>query len=432
MRRVALLLLLVAATGAVAVLGTGAGDDGPSKPEYKVEIDNAFGLIKGGDFKVAGVRAGKITDLELDPRTKRAIVSFNIKERGFGSLRTDTSCEVLPQSLVGEYYVDCQPGTDDRELEPGSTIPVEQTSSTVPPDLVGNIMRRPYRERLRYIVSELGAGVAGNAENLNAALRRASPALRQTNKVLAILAEQNEVLADLATNADRVIGDLAAKRKDVTRFVTEARDTATVSASRDRDIARGFERLPAFLRELRPTMAQLEATVEEQGPALQNLALSSNQLSRLFDNLKPFAEASRPGIRALSRSSDVGREAVRAAGPTVAELNRYSAGVPELGKNLAIIFEHLDDRSYSAEEDPRSPGGKGYTGLEALLQYVFDQTMSTNIHDGVSHILDVFPFEGQCAAYADIEAAKEKGKDCSTALGPSQAQGDLLDYLMGS
>ncbi len=420
MKRLLGIVALLVVAGAIVVLtGVATGSDKQASNEWKVEFDNAFGLIEGADLKIAGVRAGKLTTLEVDQKTKYAIVGFQVTEKGFGGLRSDASCSVLPQSLVGEYYVDCQPGVADQRLKAGSTIPVERTSSTVPPDLVANIMRKPYRERLRFIIGELGAAVAGNADNLNAALRRASPALRETNKVLAILAQQNEVLADLATNADEVVGELAENRTDVSRFVSEARTTAQISASRDRELAAGFERLPGFLRELRPSMAELGRTVDAQGPALRNLSASAGQLERLFDNLQPFAEASRPGIEALGRSSDAGREAVRSATPTVAEAERYSRGVPELGKNLAIILEHLDDRQFSAEEDPRSPGGKGYTGLEALLQYTFDQTLSTNIHDGEVHILNVFPFEGQCAAYADIKAAKEKAKDCSTQLGPN-------------
>jgi virulence factor Mce-like protein len=418
-RRVLVLLALTAAAGGFLVLAGGAGDD-LGENEYRVEFDNAFGLIEGGDLKIAGVRAGKLTELKLDKRTKRALVGFRIDETGFGSLRADATCEILPQSLVGEYFVDCQPGVSKKVLPAGSTIPVERTTSTIPPDLVNNIMRRPYREKFSFILNELGAAVAGNAENLNAALRRASPALRQTNKVLKILADQNEVLADLATNADQVLDDLAENRTGVTRFVTEARETAQISASRDRDLAAQFRRFPGFLRELRPTMAELGRTVDQQAPALRNFAASADELERLFENLQPFSDASRDALDSLERSSDAGRQAVRSATPTVAELNRYSAGVPELGRNLAITLEHLDNRDFSAEEDPRSPGGKGYTGLEALLTYTFDQTLSTNVHDGEVHFLKVFGFEGQCAAYADIARAKEVGEECSTALGPNQ------------
>jgi ABC-type transporter Mla subunit MlaD len=68
-------LVLVAAAGIAYIAMTGAGSN-PDKGKYWIEFDNAFGLIKGGDLKVAGVRAGKITDIKLDKRTKRALVGF--------------------------------------------------------------------------------------------------------------------------------------------------------------------------------------------------------------------------------------------------------------------------------------------------------------------------------------------------------------------
>jgi virulence factor Mce-like protein len=418
MRRLAGITLVLLALGAFAVLSGGASD-GDGGRIFKVELDNAFGITVGGDFKVAGVRAGKVEALDLDKKTKRAIVTFSIAEDGFGSLRSDTTCSVQAQSLIGEYYVDCDPGTARKQLKAGTTIPVERTQGTIPPDLVNNILRRPYRERLSFIIGELGAGVAGNAENLNAALRRANPALRETNKVLALLARQNRVIADLTTNADTVVTDLANNRDDVGRWVTEARDTARASAARDTDIARGFQRLPGFLRELEPTMRELGATADAQTPALRNLAKSADQLERLLRNIPPFAQASQPALDALSKTSDTGRGAVKTATPTVAQLDQYAKGAPELAKNLAIILEHLDDRRNAAETDPRSPGGAGFTGLEALLQYVYDQALATNVHDGNVHILKSIPFVGECADYADIAAAKEKANECSTALGPN-------------
>ncbi|HEV3001422.1 MAG TPA: MlaD family protein [Solirubrobacteraceae bacterium] len=418
MRRILLIGLLLAAAAGFVALSTGASEE-KGTGEYKVELDNAFGLVEGGDFKVAGVSAGRITTLEVDKRTKRALVGFEVTEDGFGSLRTDASCEVMPQSLVGEYFVNCEPGKAREKLQPGDTIPVERTASTVPPDLVANIMRRPRRERLRLIVNELGAAVAGNADNLNAALRRASPALRETNRVLRILAEQNQVLADLARNADEVVGELSDNRREISRWVVEARDTARASAERDEDIRRGFQRLPTFLAELEPTMRELGLTVERQGPALQNLAASADQLERLLENIPPFAEATRPALRSLGEASVTGRQAVAPGRETVRQLSRYAEGVPELGRNLAIILEHLDDRDNAIEDDARSPGGQGYTGLEALLQYTFDQTLAVNLHDGNVHILQVFPFEGACAPYSDLSAVPELGEQCGRFLGPN-------------
>jgi virulence factor Mce-like protein len=422
MRRALLTLLLVAGIGVAYIVATGAGQN-PDKGKYWVQFDNAFGLIQGGDLKVAGVRAGKITDIKLDKRTKHALVGFKIDKNGFGSLRSDTSCESRPQSLIGEYFVDCQPGTAKQELKPGAVIPVTRTASTVAPDLVNDILRRPYRERLSLIIGSLGAGVAGNAENLNAAIRRASPALRETDKVLATLGAQNRILADLTVNADKVVGDLAANRKDVGRFVTEAKDTAQASAERRADIAAGLRELPGFLEQLQPTMKALGQVADDQGSALHNLDSSSKQLTTFFDQLGPFADASRPAFRALGSASKAGDRAVKAAPPVISQLGAFASGTPELGKNLSIVLQHLDDRKYAVEKDPRSPGGQGYTGLEALLQYAYDQTTSTSIFDQNNHILKIGAFVGPCADYASEETLKKTPdleRECGSRLGPIQ------------
>jgi len=419
----ALLALLVAAAlgvGWIVLSGAGSSDD---DGKYWAQFDNAFGLIQGGDLKVAGVRAGQITDIKLDRPSNRALVGFRIDRRGFGSLRTDAFCESRPQSLIGEYFVDCRPGTAKTVLKAGSVIPVTQTASTVAPDLVNDILRRPYRERLSLIIGSLGAGVAGNSENLNAAIRRASPALRETDRVLATLARQNRILGDLTVDADRVVGDLAANRRDVGRFVTKARDTAQASAERRADIAEGLHQLPGFLEQLRPTMQSLGQVADDQSTALHQLDASSSRLTELFDRLGPFADASRPAFRSLGSASQTGDRAVRAAPPVIAQLSAFSKGTPELGRNLAIVLEHLDDRRHAVEKDPRSPGGQGYSGLEALLQYVYDQTTSTAIFDQDNHILKIGAFVGPCAPYAnEVSLENNPGleRQCASRLGPKQ------------
>src|ERR1700716_3815744 len=110
MKRLAGSAIVLVALGVFVFLSLGAGGGGgEGDPSYWVELDNAFGLIKGGDAKVAGVRAGKITDLKLDQKTKRALVQIRVTQNGWGSLRRDVQCETRPQSLIGEYFVDCLP-----------------------------------------------------------------------------------------------------------------------------------------------------------------------------------------------------------------------------------------------------------------------------------------------------------------------------------
>src|SRR5215213_8922872 len=427
MRRIVSTVLLLAVAGAAAFALVAAGGKGPEKPKYTVVLDNAFGVVAGADMKVAGVRAGTIKSLDVDKQTHKAIVGFEITQEGFGSLRKDVTCESRPQSLIGEYYIDCKPGSSPEKLADGATIPVEQTTSTIPIDLVNNVLRRPYRERLGIILDELGAGVAGRAQDINDVIRRASPALRETDRVLAKLATQNQTLKQLITDADTTLGDLAANKRNVGRWVVETKETAAASAERRADIQAGLQRLPTFLRELRPTMAALGDASEAQTPALQNLNASAGQLATFLENLKPLSESTQVNLRSLAEASRKGRPAVKAAQPVVAELNTASAQAPELAGNAAIVTEHLNDRKHAVEKDPRSPGGRGYTGFEAVLQWLFDQSQAINIYDKNGYILKVNLFHSKCSAYQNpkslkAEMAKDPSfyKDCAAILGPNQ------------
>ena len=163
MRRLISIAFLVVVCAAAAVLA-GASDEGASGKTYKIIFDNAFGLTEGGDFRVGGVKAGRTTKFTATEDTPpKAEVTAEISEPGFGDFRSDATCTIKPQSLIGEYYVDCQPGKADEKLKDGARVPVEQTTSTIPTDLVNNVLRRPYRERLRMIITELGTGLAGVA-----------------------------------------------------------------------------------------------------------------------------------------------------------------------------------------------------------------------------------------------------------------------------
>src|SRR3954447_12583752 len=423
MKRALAVIVVLLGASALAVFATGASNS--KSTSYWVEFDDAFGLIKGGDVKIAGVRAGKVGDLKIDRKNYHALVQIKITKSGFGSIRTDVTCQARPQSLIGEYFVDCQPGVEPTVLKPGSTIPVSRTSSVVAPDLVNNVLRRPYRERFSIIVNELGAGLAGNAQNLSDAVKRASPGLRETDKVLKLLGNQNQILADLIKNADKVIGDLADNKTEVARWVQMADRTSAASAERRADIQRGWHLLPDFLEQLQPAMFQLGRVADEQTPALRTLASSSSQLKTFFDQLTTFSNVSLPAFRALGKASDSGRQAVKTATPVVAQLGKFAKGAPELGKNLDIILKHLDTQKYSAELDKRSPGGKGYSGLQSLLEYVYDQVLSVNIYDQSVHILKVAPFAGDCAHYADVNRALDNSaklvKACGATTGPNSA-----------
>src|ERR1700742_3193997 len=89
---------------------------GPRAPPYQLGFDNACGLVKDAPFKVAGCPAGKITSIDLNQNDFHAVVTVQVTTKGFGAFRSDASCQSRPQSLIGEYFVDCQPGQSGKPL----------------------------------------------------------------------------------------------------------------------------------------------------------------------------------------------------------------------------------------------------------------------------------------------------------------------------
>jgi hypothetical protein len=206
-----------------------------------------------------------------------------------------------------------------------------------------------------------------------------------------------------------------------------AKNAAQVSATRQAAISGGIHNLPGFLEALRPAMVQLGAVADQQTPALRNLNASAGQLDVLVRQLKPFSSVSTPAIQAFGRAAQTGRAAVQAATPTIQQLNTFAQGAPELGQNLAIVLEHLDSRQHAIEQDPRSPGGQGFTGLEALLNYVFWQSTAINLFDATQHLLNTVNFfplgQGNCGTITDAASAKSTPglmAKCGDYLGPTQ------------
>ncbi len=411
----------LAATLAVAVL-LGAGSAGAADEQrHTVVLDNAFGLTEGSDLRSSGVVIGTVSKLGIERRTSRALATIVVDKPSFAGFHPDVFCEVKPQSLIGEYYLDCDPGS-----EPGAaprTIPVEQTAGTIPPDVVLDILRRPARERFGLILTELGIGLTGRGDDLQTTLRRAVPALRETDKVLRILNANRRTLRQLTRDADTVLHGIARNRRDVARFVREAGDTTRASASRASALASTVDKLPGFLRELRPTLAELGTTARLQTPALRDLRGAAPDLTELLKRLGPFADSARPAVRGLGRASDTGIGAVAEARSTVRQLRSLGTASTEPMRNLRFVLEDVNDRGRAVEPNKLSPTGAGFTGLEALLQYFFVQSQAINIYDSKGYLLKLNILLNECSQYTNAQSVidhPERTAHCKQWLGPTQ------------
>jgi ABC-type transporter Mla subunit MlaD len=393
MRRLVYIALFVAIAPWIVIGIVREATDDDTKDHYFVRaiFDNASTLVAGEDVKVAGVPVGVVSEMDVTEENKAA-VTLRIDEEAFTPFKQDASCVIRLQGLIGERFVECEPGTTDAEeldtIDEGDgegeyLLPIESTSSPVDLDLVNNVMRRPYRERFAILLSELGTGLAGRGEELNEVIHRANPALQETEDVVLILARQNRQLARLARDSDEALGPLTRERRRVSNWIVTANETGEASAERREDIRRGINLLPSFLRELRPLMRDLEGFADDATPVVSDLNTAAPALGRLIEAQGELADAGRVSFPSLGDSLERGRPALIRARPLIRNLGRFAKDIKPASADLDSLTKSIDRTG----------------GVERIADLIFYLGLSSNGFDAIGHYLRAGLVTNTCSGY---------------------------------
>ena len=128
---------VIAAAAGFLVYGAQTADIGPTggdRYELKAAFRKVEGITVGSDVKVAGVKVGTISALDLDPASYRAVAMLSIDSSI--QLPEDSDAAIQSESLLGGSYVAVTPGASDLMLAPGEEIMYTQGSVNLM-DLVG-------------------------------------------------------------------------------------------------------------------------------------------------------------------------------------------------------------------------------------------------------------------------------------------------------
>ncbi len=411
MRLLGLFALFLMVIG-IAVFVIEEAGSGPGPYQVRAIFDDAAFAVGGEEVRIAGAPVGTISSLSVTNASGlgsatscsrvgsecKAAVTLEIDNSAFTPFRANATCAIRPQSLIGEKFVDCNPGTSSApplpkiRRGPGAgtyLLPVTHTSSPVDTDIVQDIYREPVTQQFSIIINELGTGLAARGSDLNAVILRADPALGYTDQVLQILARQNRQLAQLAKDSDTVLTPLAQVRKQIADWVVNANTTSVASAARATDIARSFQLFPTFLRQLQPLMADLGALADQGTPLFTSLNQSAKALAAQYTNLAPFANVARQSLIALGASSVQQQPALLATLPLDEQLLKLgNAGVPS--------FTSLDRLTKSLDQ----------TGaIQQLMGLLFYGTEATNGFDSSGHYVRTEALVGGCTGYAKTPVA---------------------------
>lgn len=111
-------LVLAAALGFVAYAGQVSGyASGGDSYELRASFRSAEGVGVGTDVRLAGVKVGTVTELDLNPQTFFADAVFSLNEQI--QVPEDSTVLISQEGLLGGNYVEIQPGGSDLNIEPG-------------------------------------------------------------------------------------------------------------------------------------------------------------------------------------------------------------------------------------------------------------------------------------------------------------------------
>ena len=391
----------VAALAVVVLLATSAGG---SNGGYTVRaiFDDAGNIISGEDVKIDGVKVGTVGSVTPTPQAKAAVV-LNIENPGFQDFRSDASCTIRPQALIGEKYVDClptQPRVEGTPLPPPLQkiasghegageylLPVQNTHSPVDVDLLGDISRLPERQRLTIILNELGAGLAGRGSDLSEVIQPRQPGAAGTRPG-ARDPRQREPRAGQTRRRLRPGAGAVRARARPRRRLHRAEQQGRA----------GERRAPRRARaEPRTTSRR---SCEQLGPAMERLGRFAEQTTPVFTDLGSRRARDQQGVHAACPASPTAR---RRSSRTSARPRRSSG--PALVGDAAAARRLEDARQRrqavlgqllrTARAACANTGG-----LERLLDFIFLGAGTANGYDALGHFLRAEGVGTACLSYA--------------------------------
>jgi phospholipid/cholesterol/gamma-HCH transport system substrate-binding protein len=397
-RRAILALVVVAAVVVVVLLVSGGGS---SSDGYRVRavFDNGGFMVKGEEVRVAGATVGEIESVDVSmPDDKvayedgkkvakpgKAIIVMNIKDAGFQDFRRDASCQIRPQSLIGEKFVDCRttlpraPGSEPPPAleqvpdgEPGEgqyLLPLGNNGTSVDPDLINDIQSLPYAQRFRLIFNELGGALAGRGEDLEVLVKRANPVLRDVDRLFGVLSAQRKELAQLASNSDAILTPLARERRAVAGFLSNSGAAAEASAEKGPELEEALQKFPTFLAEFRQTMKSLKTFSDAGTPLLEDFGTAAPSLTDATETLTPFSEALTVSLKSLGNAGEASGSIFAEADPVVKKARDLAkSGVKPTG-DLAKLLVNI----------------KQTGGWDGLSELIYNTSASLNGFDKYGH-----------------------------------------------
>ena len=100
-----------------------------SEDSYTItaRFENSGGLKIKSPVSAAGVKIGRVTAINFDPKTFESVVKMSINSK-YNALPDDTTASIFTAGLLGEQYVNLDAGGSDTPLKNNGKIEITQSA----------------------------------------------------------------------------------------------------------------------------------------------------------------------------------------------------------------------------------------------------------------------------------------------------------------
>jgi phospholipid/cholesterol/gamma-HCH transport system substrate-binding protein len=299
------------------------------KVTYRADFEEAPGVApgQGQEVRIAGVPVGEITKADITG-DGRARLTLSIQKR-YAPLHENARAFLRPKSQLNEMYVLLDPGGDPAEvLEPGSVIPLAQTTRPIQLDEVLSNLDDRARTAGRIALDESDAALA-RPDVIPPDLRAADATLLALRPVMDALDTRRDKIARLVTAFADIATAAGEDDARLARMLDSARETLGTIAARDAELDATLRQLPGFGDDLRSASGAVSELATQLNPTLDGLRAASDRLPGALAGLSGVVDR-------LDRTVDLARPVVDGARPLVADLRPLLASArPALADTVA-------------------------------------------------------------------------------------------------
>jgi len=289
------LFVLIAAALLIGTVLAVAGTFSVSGVSHRAYFKSAGGLLPGATVRYAGMKAGRVESVRVDPQDSTRIeVAFTVGHAI--PVKTDSVAKITSLGPLDENYVEVGTGTKDAPLAPpGSEIKSVPTVGIADlGDMIGNLapVAQQVLQNLNQRLTELQVTVARVNDLLNDRNRtNVSEGLGTLN---AMLAEDRPKVSATLANVQTASAKIIPLLDDLKRTMKEANDALShvdsVVLENRQDVRTAVVELKQTLLSASSLMEQLKNTMDRNtdniDEILVNLRITTENAKQLTEVLK--------------------------------------------------------------------------------------------------------------------------------------------------